>query len=168
DPDIPGLKEAMAGLRWITRLPAKLVIAAGRTLIDMVFRGNTKPAGAPLPPEFAAYANANEALLKALARQLSAERNAAQHHPFWEALDAEWQNQLPDLERDFATKVAAHMERTDQEINRAADDIFAKLKEQPRMLNVLRAARVTATMGGLVISFAIPGKGSFIVDLLEE
>ena len=53
------------------------VIAVGRTLIDMVFRGDTKPADAPLPPEFAAYANANEALLKALARQLTAERNAA-------------------------------------------------------------------------------------------
>jgi 50S ribosome-binding GTPase len=168
DPDIPGLKEAMGLIRWLTRLPAKMVIAAGRTVINMVFRDNTKPANEPLPPEFAAYANANEALLKALARQLSAERNAEQHHPFWDALDIEWQNQLPELEKDFATKVAEHMKRTDEEINKAADDIFAKLKEQPRLLNMLRGARVTATMGGLVISFLIPGKGSFMFDLLEE
>src|SRR5262249_31751154 len=112
DPDIRGLKQAMVGLRWVTRLPAKMVIAAGRSLINLAFRGDTKPEGEPLPPEFAAYANANEALLKALARQLSAERNAEQHHPFWDALDIEWQNQLPELEKDFAAKVAEHMTRT--------------------------------------------------------
>jgi len=158
----------MAGLRWVTRLPAKMVIAAGRSLIDVAFRGDTKPPGEPLPPEFAAYADANEALLKALARQLSAERNAEQHHPFWDALDIEWQNQLPALENDFAAKVAAHMTRTDEEINQAAEDIFEKLKEQPVKLNMLRAARVTSTMGGLAISFAIPGKGSIMFDLMEE
>ena len=66
--------------------------------------------------------------------------------PFWDALEAEWERQLPDLHRDFTARVDAHMQETDAEIKQAARDIIQRLEDQPAILNTLRT---TGTFTGV-------------------
>ncbi len=90
------------------------------------------------------------------------------HHPFWDSLSEQWQEQLKELTENFGAAVETHMKRTDEEINAAARDIFDTLKRRPATLNTLRGARVAANVGGALVGIFIPIKGGFVFDLLEE
>ncbi|HZU91632.1 MAG TPA: GTPase [Stellaceae bacterium] len=167
DPDIPGLKQTMATIRWVTRWPAKLILAIGRGVFSVLFSGGADN-DAPLPPELKAYSEAHIELLNALGRRIEAERASRRHHPFWDALAEEWQDRLQDLSKKFAVRIEAHMRRTEEEIAAAARDIVDTLKGRPATLNALRGIRVAANVGGALAGFFVPVKGSFVFDLLEE
>jgi plasmid stability protein len=144
-----------------------LILAIGRSVFSVLVNSNAG-AEAPLPPELKAYSEAHVQLLNALGRRLDAERERTRHHPFWDVLAEEWQDQLQDLSRNFAVRIAAHMQRTEEEIRAAARDIFHTLERRPATLNALRSIRVAANVGGALVGFFIPVKGSFVFDLLEE
>lgn len=167
DPDIPGLKQTMATIRWVTRWPAKLILAIGRGVFSILFDGNAGN-DAPLPPELKVYSEAHVQLLNMLGRRIDAERQSTGHHPFWDALAEEWQDRLQELSGQFGVLIEAHMQRTEEEIKAAARDIFKALKERPATLNALRSIRVAANVGGALVGFFLPVKGSFVFDLLEE
>ncbi|MBV9859166.1 MAG: GTPase domain-containing protein [Alphaproteobacteria bacterium] len=165
DPNIPGLKESMAAIRWATRWPARLMLRAGRQAWAALLRG---PAGGePLPPELKAYSAAHFELISALARHIEAERAAPRHHPFWDNLGAAWQDRAEALGDVFTAAVEDHMRRTDAEIRAAAADIYATLAQRPTTLALLRGARVAANVGGALIGIVLPHHG-VLYDLLEE
>ncbi|HJU20479.1 MAG TPA: GTPase domain-containing protein [Stellaceae bacterium] len=166
DPDIPGLKQTMATIRWVTRWPAKLILAIGRGVFSLLLGGAN--GDAPVPPELKVYSEAHVQLLNTLGRRIDAEREARRHHPFWDALAEEWQDRLQDLSKNFALRIEAHIRRTEEEITAAARDIFNTLRERPATLNALRGIRVAASVGGALAGFFLPVKGSFVFDLLEE
>ncbi len=167
DPDIPGLKQTMAAIRWVTRWPARLILAIGRSVFSVLFN-NGAGNDVPLPPELKAYSQAHVQLLNALGRRIEAERASPRHHPFWDALAEEWQAQLQDLTTKFGARIAAHMRRTEAEIKAAARDIVATLEQRPATLKALQGARVAANVGGALVGIFLPIKGSFVFDLIEE
>jgi GTPase SAR1 family protein len=167
DPDIPGLKQTMAAIRWVTRWPARLILAIGRQVYSVIFNGNARN-DAPLPPELKAYSEAHIQLLNTLGRRIDAERAAPRHHPFWDALAEEWQERLQDLSKNFGDRVALHMQRTEAEITAAARDIFETLRQRPATLKALQGIRVAANVGGALVGIFLPVKGGFVFDLLEE
>lgn len=166
DPDIPGLKQTMAAIRWVTRWPSRLILAIGRRVYSVVFDSGAKN-DAPLPPELKAYSEAHIQLLNTLGRRIEAERGATRHHPFWDALAEEWQEQLQDLSKKFGDRVALHMRRTEEEITAAARDIVDALRQSPTTLKALQGIRVTANVGGALVGIFLP-HGGFAFDLLEE
>ncbi len=60
------------------------------------------------------------------------------------------------------------MESTDVEIRAAAQDILQALQQRPNILGLLRAARVSTDIGGVLIGFMLPGHGSIVHDLLRD
>jgi hypothetical protein len=171
DPDIPGLKQTMAAIRWITRWPSRLLLAIGRGAYNFgkeALAGNAPTRETRLAPELKAYSEAHTELLNSLGKRIDRERSATRHHPFWDRIGDEWQGQLDKLAGEFAAAIEVHMRRTDEEIKAAARDIFEQLKQRPATLNVLRTARVVANAGGAFAYIIIPGHGGIVYDLLGE
>lgn len=162
DPDIPRLNEVIQGLRRVQRLPTDLLKRGWRWISE---KAETNP---NLAPEMKAYATAHRVLLKALLGRIDAERKNPRHHPFWDRLADEWERQAALLADHFGRAVAAQMAETDREIKAAARDILQALQQRPNILRVLRAARFSTDVGGLVIGFVLPGHGHIGHDLLER
>ena len=167
DPNIRGLKETMAAVRWVTRWPSRMILAIGRQLYRTLFLDGSAAPDDPMAPELRAYSDAHVELLSGLGRRIDIERAAPRHHPFWDNLAAAWQDQLNQLSAAFGTAIEAQMRRTDEEIKRAAADIYTTLAERPTTLNLLRSARVVANVGGALVGIFLPHHG-ILFDLLEE
>jgi hypothetical protein len=167
DPDIPGLKQAMATIRSVTRWPSRMILMIGRQLYRTLFLGGDAAPGGSIPAELKAYSEAHFELLSALGRRIDREREAPRHHPFWDNMAAEWDDQLRQLSAAFSTSMQSQMRRSDEEIKRAAADIYATLAKRPTTLNLLRGARVAANLGGALVGVVLPHHG-IVFDLLEE
>jgi hypothetical protein len=163
DPDIPRLGEVIRGLRKVQRLPTDLLKRGWRWISEQA-----ETVDSHLAPELKAYANAHRALLGGLLGRIDAERKNPRHHPFWDRLAEEWDRQAARIADEFGRATAAHMAKTDAEIKAAARDILQALQRKPTVLKLLRAARVSTDIGGLVIGFVIPGHGHIGHDLLEQ
>ena len=163
DPDIRFLNEALALLRW----PSKIILTAGRRVISLALSGGASAADAKLPLELKAYSDAHTELLNTLGAKIDAERGAARHHPFWDMLAEEWPTQLIRLSEEFGAEIVRHMRSTDAAIQVAASDIYDKLKERPNTLKVLRGVRVATNVGGALVGFVLPHHG-MVYELIEE
>jgi len=64
-----------------------------------------------------------------------------------------------DIRAGFAAAVARHREAFEPEIQRAAGQLYARLKEHPRLLNSLRAARISADVAGVILAVKTGGVG---------
>jgi hypothetical protein len=167
DPRIPGLQQALHLLRWVTRWPARLVLAIGRRVLSIMLSGG-EPEADTLPPEFHAYSEAHTVVLNRLGSLIESASQAPRHHPFWEALRAAWAAELKPLSERFGAHIQRHMVRTDHEITQAAQDIYAQLQQRPFLLHTLRSVRVTANVGGALVGFILPVHSGLVHDLLEE
>jgi len=58
--------------------------------------------------------------------------------------------------------------QSNADIKAAARDILQALQQRPGVLNLLRAARVSTDIGGLLVGFIIPGHGHIGHDLLDR
>jgi hypothetical protein len=167
DPNIPGLRQALHLLRWVTRWPARLVLAIGRQVLSIMLSGG-EPAADTLPPELQAYSEAHTVVLSRLGALIESASQAPRHHPFWDALRAAWTAELKPLSERFGAHIRRHMVRTEHEITQAAQEIYAQLQQRPFLLHTLRSVRVTANVGGVLVGFLLPVHGGLVHDLLEE
>jgi hypothetical protein len=167
DPHIPGLQQALHLLRWVTRWPARLVLAIGRQVLSIMLSGG-EPEAETVPPELHAYSEAHTLVLSRLGVLIESASQAPRHHPFWEALRAAWTAEIKPLSERFGAHIQHHMVQTDHEIRRAAQDIYAQLQQRPLLLHTLRSVRVTANVGGALVGFLLPIHGGLVHDLLEE
>ena len=168
DPNIVGLKETLQAMRWLTRWPAKMILGIGRHAFKMVFQNGLDARDVKVAPELEAYTEAHIGLLKALGGCITEECKAPRHHPFWDSLNKEWQEQADRLTTIFAEQIEDHMQKTDADIKAAARDILEQLKQMPTVLNLLRAGRVSANVSGVLIGIMLPHAGRIIYDLVEE
>jgi hypothetical protein len=90
------------------------------------------------------------------------------HHPFWDRLAEQWERETTALAEKFGQAAITHMARTDAEIRAAANDILQALQQRPNMLMLLRTARITTDIGGLLIGFVLPGHGTVVHDLVKD
>lgn len=167
DPDIRGLKEALDIVNWVARWPSKMII----TVFGHFYRvatGGSQQDAKKVAPEAIAYTNAHEFVLERLTEVIESARNAPLHHPFWDVLHRAWTGEFKALNDEFAMLIERHMRDTDRDIAQAAQDIFDRLKEWPRVLTALQSAKLAASVSGLAVTFLVPHAGIFVVDLLEE
>lgn len=166
NPDIPHLGQVIRGLRAVQRIPTdflKAVWRRGALLVSQTGEGD-----AQLAPGLRAYAAAHQALLMSLSERIEIERKLPRHHRFWDRLAENWDDQVARLAEEFSRTTLAHMERTDAEVRLAAQDILQALRQRPAVLALLKAARISTDIGGLLIGFAIPGHGGLVHDLLQD
>ena len=164
NPDIPQLRTAIRALRTVQRIPVDLLKRGWR----LVSEQGEAAKFANLAPEQKAYATAHRALLSAVVERIDAERRNPRHHPLWDRLAEEWDHQATRLADEFSQATIAHMMRSDADIKAAARDILQALQQRPGVLNLLRAARVSTDIGGLLVGFIIPGHGHIGHDLLDR
>src|SRR6202012_3157971 len=112
--------------------------------------------------------DAHTAVLTRLAEAIEAARDEPRHHPFWDALDAAWKDEFDELNDKVVKRVARHMKESDEAIVAAARAIIDQLRTRPNLLKTLQGARIAATVGGIMVSFAVPHAGSLAYQLLEE
>jgi hypothetical protein len=166
NPDIPGLQQALTALSWAARWPAKITIKAIGHIYQVVTGATQKAEAAP--KELVAYTDAHTAVLTRLTKAIEIARGEPRHHPFWDALDAAWKEGFDALNERFVKLVARHMKETDAAIAATARAIIEELRTRPNLLKTLQGARVFATVGGIMVSFAVPHGGSLVYELLEE
>jgi hypothetical protein len=164
NPDIPHLNEVIRRLRSVQRIPTELLKAAWRLVSE---RGEVSRE-ARLAPELRAYATAHRALLSSLSGRIDIERKVQRHHPFWDRLAEQWEARTARLAEEFGQAAIVHMKETDAEVRAAARDILQALQKRPKILMLLRTARVSTDIGGLLIGFVLPGHGTIVHDLVKE
>jgi 50S ribosome-binding GTPase len=164
NPDIPQLRTAIRALRAVQRIPVDLLKRGWR----LVSEHGEAAKFANLAPEQKAYATAHRALLSAIVERIDRERRNPRHHPLWDRLAEEWDHQATRLADEFSQATIAHMMQSDAVIKAAARDILQALQQRPGVLNLLRAARVSTDIGGLLVGFIIPGHGHIGHDLLDR
>jgi hypothetical protein len=164
NPDIPHLNDVIRRIRAVQRIPVGLIKAAWRLVTE---RGEAAKE-ARVAPELRAYATAHRVLLGSLIERIDAERRIPRHHPFWDRLAEQWDLHTARLAEEFSQAAITHMAQTDAEVRAAAGDILQALQQRPNVLRLLRTARVSTDIGGLLIGFVLPGHGTVAHDLLHD
>jgi hypothetical protein len=82
----------------------------------------------------------------------------------WGALHRRLSAAEPGIRAEFSDAAARHRAAFEPEIQRAAGRLYTRLKEHPRLLNSLRAARISADVAGVVLAVKSGGLG--LHDLL--
>jgi hypothetical protein len=166
NPDIPLWGGAMRGIRAVQRIPTRMLQAAARGFASLFTEKDQ--ADSKLAPELKAYALAHRGLLGSLHEKIESERRSPRHHPFWDRLAEDWDRRTARLADEFSQATIVHMERTDEEIKTAAADVLRALEERPNLLTLLKMARVSLDVSGLLVGFALPGHGNVVTDLLQD
>jgi hypothetical protein len=166
NPDIPVWGGAVRGIRMVQNIPTRLVQAAARGFASLFTEKDA--ADSRLAPELKAYALAHRGLLGSLFERIAAERRAPRHHPFWDRMADEWDRRMARLADEFSQATVVHMQHTDEEIKAAAADVLRALETKPNTLRLLKMARVSLDVSGLLVGFALPGHGGLVHDLLQQ
>lgn len=134
--EIPSLAQPMARVRRMLTWPVhKLAAAFGRT------------GEAPPDQELEVVRAAFDHYLLSLRGEVLDHR-----HPWWRALEGELAEREPELRRDFAAAVDRYREAFQPRIDRLSEELYGQLQENPVTLNALRAARVSADAGGVLLA----------------
>lgn len=78
--------------------------------------------------------------------------NASGEHPWWRALLAELNEHEPALRQTFREAVDDYRAAFQPRIERLSEELYEQLERNPLTLNTLRAARVSADAGGVVLA----------------
>lgn len=85
---------------------------------------------------------------------LSLRAAAATHrHPWWRQLEAELDSCEARLKRAFRDSIDRYREAFQPRIDALSSELYEQLKRNPATLNTLRATRIGADAGGIVIAF---------------
>lgn len=85
---------------------------------------------------------------------LSLRAGAASHrHPWWRALEAELEGCEASLKQAFRASIDRYREAFQPRIDDLSNELYQQLKRNPATLNALRATRIGADAGGIVIAF---------------
>ncbi|MEP0845866.1 MAG: 50S ribosome-binding GTPase [Phycisphaerae bacterium] len=163
--EIPGVARVMTNIRGVLTLPGRWLYQRGAALWRSR-RGPGRPA--PLPDA----ASEELVLLEQIEKLLVMLEREASHrdspdvaaHAVWRALRRRMQEQSSALRQGTAEAVRRHHDAFMPEIRSAAGRLLDSLRENPRLLNSLRAARATADAAGILL--AVKSAGLPINELL--
>lgn len=163
--EIPGIARVMTNVRGVLTLPGRWLYQSGAAL----WRSRRGPGHAAALPDAASeelvLLEQTEKLLVMLERE-AARRDSpdAAGDAVWRALRRRMQEQSSALRQGTAEAVRRHHQAFAPEIRSAAGRLFDSLRENPALLNSLRAARATADAAGILL--AVKSAGLPINELL--
>ncbi len=170
--EVPGVSRVAQQARALATWP-------WRRLAEFVWRRAARGGGSIAPDAPRYLAELSDHLLLRLERAAASRRIASQRGApigrewdaasaagaaFWAQLEQRLSTDGPIVGRDFQTAAAALAEPMQADIRRAAESLYARLRERPALLNSLRAARVTADAASLILAVKSAGLGA--TDLL--
>lgn len=145
-------QKAIIGLLELLEIPALAgPISRTRRALTWPFRRLAAAVGrraeAPVDKEVEVLDAAIEHYLLTLRGEATARR-----HPWWRALEAELTRLEPDMKQAFRASVEEYREAFQPRIDDLSRQLYARLQRNPATLNALRATRIGADAGGIVIA----------------
>ena len=148
--EIPGLARTLGRVRQAVTWPARTLFGIGR---DAISRAPATPVDREAEVLLGVFDESATALRERVLERLDATRDAA----WWRdlerelvarrhALRARWIDETVRARADFAPRIEA-----------AAAELHERLREQPALLNTLRATRVTTDAAGVALAFKSGG-----------
>jgi hypothetical protein len=161
--EVPGLAKPLARVRTALTWPARRLWQARQ---HWSHKDQPQAArAAAVDNEALVLHDALEHLLTGLMRDVMRRGEAVEPlAPWWQALSRRLNAEQQALEDHFEQAAQQHHEAFRQEIQRAANRLFAKLQEKPALLNTLRAARATTEAAAVAVAVKTGGLG--LSDLL--
>jgi len=168
NPPVPGLQDALKATRAVLSFPARVLTWVAKKSWQFAFgSATTAPDESVTPAEVRMYTEAHTHLLHGLLRVVQVQRAKPRPHPFWEALEAQWQAHISTtLQAEFQAQLTAHWQHTEQRIKQTAEAIFHELEKRPAVLNSLRASRLVSDGAAILVSVKTGGAGDILHDLV--
>jgi len=146
-------RKAILGLLELLEIPALAgPISRTRRILTWPFRRLAGALGRPAEGERDKEVEVLEAAIDHYLLSLRAEASA-RRHPWWRELEAELSRCAPDLRQDFRQAVERYRRAFQPRIDDLSSELYRRLQQNPATLNALRATRVSADAGGILIAF---------------
>ena len=167
--EIPGFGEKLGKAREVITWPMRKLIGFGKSVLRSDSRSR-------VPGNKTRDKGYEEALLRQLVEQVIIElanenlqdqvqASGESHSNFWKQDFRQSLNQSrQNISEQFERQVSAYQSEFDHEIQEAAQALYLRLEEQPKLLNSLRAARVTTDAAAVV--FALHSGGISLNDFI--
>ena len=160
--EIPGLAQSLSKARQIITWPARKLLNLGRGFTSSKTQ---KDQDLTAGIESTVLSNICNNTLTSLITQVDdLTESMNNQHDWWSALNQSLIHARPDILKHFEASVTEHQSEFQQDIDAAADDLYAKLEKQPATLNSLRAARFSADAAAVGLALKTGGIG--VNDLL--
>jgi len=148
--EIPGIAATLKRTRSIVTWPARKLLGLGKSVVTSPFdKGDSKTLDQEAEILKLMLAEVITTLQGHLMEQQQ-EPSAQQH--WWQLLSKRFSQQSNTLESQYQSQGAIAREEFEPRIEETAQRLFAQLQDQPKLLNTLRAARVTADAAGVALA----------------
>lgn len=157
--EVPGVAQPIQQVRQVVTWPLRKLMSLGRDMVQ-----------GERASEWKDYGNEPDVLMQIMEHVLLQARSAIREQVqtndsvWWDTVDQHVRQQEVAIKEAFQARVISYHEAFEEQINDAAESLYEKLKEQPAVLNSLRATRATADAAG--IAFAINTGGVGLSDFI--
>ena len=148
--EIPGLARTLGRARQAVTWPARTLLGLGRGALG---REGAATVDREAEVLLGVFDEAATTLRERVLERLDAERDA----PWWRALERELAARRHELRARWIDESARARADFAPHIEAAARELHERLREQPALLNTLRATRVTTDAAGVALAFKSGG-----------
>ena len=148
--EIPGLARTLGRARQAVTWPARTLLGLGRGALG---RESAATVDREAEVLLGVFDEAATSLRERVLERLDAERDA----PWWRALERELAARRHELRARWIDEAARARADFAPHIEAAARELHERLREQPALLNTLRATRVTTDAAGVALAFKSGG-----------
>ncbi len=154
--ELPTVGGLIARTRQVLTWPARQVLGVGRSLwSDRRKRPGTVHS---LGVEASVLVDTMETLLAGLQRDVVRRCTpGTPGAPVWQALERRLEGEQGTLREAFERAIRAHHEQVQQEVQRAANELYEHLRRSPARLNTLRTARASIDLGYMLLAVKTGG-----------
>lgn len=150
---VPGIGKVLGGIGQVARMPMRWI---KRQVNDLV-AGPTAKGGGDGPPEERVLARRFKAWLSALRSEAQA-LSRADGHPSWDEIAAAVDGDAFQgaVVEGFQKSYGEYRTRMDARIEQTAQELYSKIRDNPKLLNALRAA-VLGADGAVTVAAVMSG-----------
>lgn len=159
--EIPGLAATLAKARQLVTWPARTLLGLGRTALN----NRMRPASDAPDRELETLELIADRWFSRVQRALSEQADASvANKPWWRAMINRFREDRDEIRDEYMAAALRARAEFEPRIDAAAQQLHERLKAQPRLLNTLRAARVTGDAAG--VALAVKSGGLAPADLV--
>jgi len=146
--EIPGLANTLGKTRKIVTWPVRKLLHIGRSAFDQTQMTEESL----VDREEDALQQAAQHVLGKLNNIILDQEHGDAHAHWWTALSHSLHQKQNHLQQDFEEQIDQYQANFEPQIEAAAQKLYTSLKEQPKLLNSLRAARVSTDAAAVVLA----------------
>ncbi len=158
--EIPGIAPTLTQARNLITWPARKLLGVGRLALNKEAAPAEDANGQPIDQERLTLRHVFEKTTTDLQTALL----ESVDDPLWGALSRQFRDSMPGITFNFEQASAEAIETFKPQVDAAAVKLYEQLQTQPALLNMLRAARVSADAAG--VALAVKSGGLAPTDLI--